>query len=68
MPVPKKRLGHSDQGHRRSNWKALRVTVATCPNCGSPRHPHTICGNCGFYDGKIVSARFARKNNNPKQT
>ena len=61
MPVPKKRLGNSDQGHRRSNWKAGQVTVAVCPNCGSPKHPHTICGHCGFHNGKVVSPRFAKQ-------
>lgn len=59
MPVPKKRLGHSDQGHRRSNWKATVPTVSTCSNCGSPRHPHTICGICGFYKDRVVIKKYA---------
>jgi large subunit ribosomal protein L32 len=58
MPVPKKRLGHSAQGHRRSRWKAFLPTVQTCANCGSPVESHTMCGVCGFYKGKVVSQRF----------
>ncbi|MFN8615210.1 MAG: 50S ribosomal protein L32 [Vampirovibrionales bacterium] len=54
MPVPKKRVGHSNQGHRRSNWKATVPTVAVCPNCGAPRHPHTMCGVCGFYKDRVI--------------
>jgi len=54
MPVPKKRLGHSDQGHRRANWKATVPAVSFCPNCSAPRHPHTICGVCGFYKDRVV--------------
>ena len=55
MPVPKQRVGHSDQGHRRSsNWKAILPTVASCTNCGAPRHPHTMCGVCGFYKNRII--------------
>jgi large subunit ribosomal protein L32 len=61
MPVPKKRLGSAAQNSRRANWKAKQPLVAHCTNCGSPRLPHTICGTCGFYDGKIVSYRFAKK-------
>lgn len=61
MPVPKKRLGRSDQGHRRSNWKAVQPLVTYCPNCGAPKHSHKICGQCGYYRGRVVSERFARK-------
>ena len=34
MAVPKKRTGHSAQGKRRSNWKATKPALTTCPNCG----------------------------------
>jgi large subunit ribosomal protein L32 len=58
MPVPKKRLGHSDQGHRRSQWKATVPTVSICPHCGSPKLPHTVCSACGFYKGKVLSSKL----------
>ncbi|MBY0403499.1 MAG: 50S ribosomal protein L32 [Cyanobacteria bacterium] len=58
MPVPKKRLGHSDQGHRRSQWKAILPTVAFCPHCGGEKLPHTVCRHCGFYKDRIVSAKL----------
>jgi large subunit ribosomal protein L32 len=58
MPVPKKRLGRSDQGHRRAHWKASIINTVTCSNCGAPRLPHTVCGSCGFYRGRVVSERF----------
>lgn len=61
MPVPKKRLGSSDQGHRRANWKAIQREFNFCPNCGSPKLAHTVCEVCGFYRGEIISPRFARK-------
>lgn len=59
MPVPKKRVGHSEQGHRRSNWKATVPAISKCPNCGAPRHPHTMCGACGFYKDRIVLKSLA---------
>ena len=37
MAVPKKRTGHSAQGHRRSNWKATKPETTKCPNCGATR-------------------------------
>ena len=30
MAVPKKRTGHSAQGHRRSNWKATKPETTKC--------------------------------------
>jgi large subunit ribosomal protein L32 len=61
MAVPKKRLGRSDQGHRRAHWKANILSFNICPNCGSPKESHTVCMVCGFYKDGIVSERFARK-------
>jgi large subunit ribosomal protein L32 len=54
MAVPKKRTGHSAQGKRRSNWKATKPTLTTCPNCGQPVLAHTVCTACGTYKGKPV--------------
>ncbi|XVJ51136.1 MAG: 50S ribosomal protein L32 [Vampirovibrio sp.] len=61
MPVPKQRVGKSDKRHRRSNWKALPTAVTFCVNCGSPKLTHAVCTVCGFYNGRIVSPRFAKK-------
>ena len=44
MAVPKKRTGHSAQGHRRAN-------------CGEPVLTHTVCTACGYYKGKAVSIK-----------
>lgn len=58
MPVPKKRLGHSDQGHRRSNWKAKKPTLTTCSNCGDKKLPHVLCQTCGYYRGEKVTEKY----------
>lgn len=57
MAVPKKRTGHSAQGHRRSNWKATKPAVTTCSNCGQPVMTHTVCLACGYYKGKPASIK-----------
>ena len=57
MAVPKKRTGHSAQGKRRSNWKATKPELTTCPNCGSKVLTHTVCTACGTYKGKVVSKK-----------
>ncbi len=57
MAVPKKRVGHSAQGHRRSNWKATVPETTTCKNCGELALTHTVCTACGYYKGKPVSIK-----------
>ncbi len=57
MAVPKKRTGHSAQGHRRSNWKATTPETTKCPNCGATVLTHTVCTECGTYKGKPVSLK-----------
>ena len=57
MAVPKKRTGHSAQGKRRSNWKAVKPALTTCPNCGQKVLAHTVCTACGTYKGKVVSQK-----------
>lgn len=57
MAVPKKRTGHSAQGHRRSNWKATKPEVTTCKQCGETVLTHTVCTACGYYKGKAVSIK-----------
>ena len=58
MPVPKKRLGHSDQAHRRANWKAILPEKTLCPHCGTVKLPHRLCVECGYYKGRVVSHKL----------
>lgn len=59
MAVPKKRTGHSAQGHRRSNWKATKPEITKCTNCGEPALTHTVCAACGYYKGRAASIKSA---------
>ncbi|MEM0951410.1 MAG: 50S ribosomal protein L32 [Cyanobacteria bacterium P01_H01_bin.74] len=61
MPVPKKRVGRPDQGHRRSTWKATIPSMTSCPNCGELNYSHTLCPSCGYYKGRIVSNKLYAK-------
>ncbi len=53
---PKKRHSRARQGKRRASIRLSAVKSFSCPNCGSPVAPHTVCRNCGFYKGKEVVA------------
>jgi large subunit ribosomal protein L32 len=52
MAVPKKKTSHQKQHQRRAHWKASKVTLVTCANCGSPVRSHEVCITCGYYRGR----------------
>ena len=54
MPVPKRKQSRSNTRARKANWKSTVPTYAECPQCHQPKRPHTVCGNCGYYDGREV--------------
>lgn len=31
-----------------------KPSITTCPKCGKPALPHTVCESCGYYKGKEV--------------
>lgn len=68
MAVPKKRTGHSAQGHRRSNWKATKPETTKCSNCGELVLTHTVCTACGYYKGKAASIKSADYVETPLET
>ena len=55
MPtVPKRRQSHARKNKRRSHDALALPARAACPQCGEPRQPHRVCGNCGTYRGRSV--------------
>ena len=54
MAVPKRRMSRSNTRSRRAQWKTSRVATVACPQCKSPKLPHTACSVCGTYNGRQV--------------
>ena len=53
MAVPKKKTSKSKSRSRRASaWKITTTARSTCPRCGAVKHPHVVCGNCGWYHGR----------------
>ncbi|MBN9396345.1 MAG: 50S ribosomal protein L32 [Candidatus Melainabacteria bacterium] len=57
MAQPKKKTSHQKQHQRRAHWKAAQFSVGNCTNCGANVRPHTVCGVCGFYRGRVISRK-----------
>ncbi|MFA6317839.1 MAG: 50S ribosomal protein L32 [Elusimicrobiota bacterium] len=64
MPNPKRKHTRSRRDSRRaSNWKLDPLSLSKCSNpaCGKLMRPHTVCPECGFYNGKLVVAPRQKK-------
>lgn len=54
MAVPKKKTSKRKGAQRRTHYKATAPAVVACPQCKSPKQPHHLCPECGYYDGREV--------------
>jgi large subunit ribosomal protein L32 len=54
MAHPKHKISKTRRDKRRTHYKAVAPTVALCSNCGSPVLYHRVCGECGYYKGKLA--------------
>jgi large subunit ribosomal protein L32 len=56
-PHPKRKHSKGRRDRRRAQDALTATQLVACSNCGEMRPQHTICPNCGFYDGKEVVAK-----------
>jgi large subunit ribosomal protein L32 len=53
-PHPKRKHSKSRRDMRRAHDALEPRNLTACSNCGLMRLPHTVCPNCGFYEGREV--------------
>jgi large subunit ribosomal protein L32 len=55
MAAPKYKQSKSKTRKRVAQWERQEEpSLSTCDNCGASGHPHKICMECGYYDGRKV--------------
>jgi len=54
MAHPKRKHSHSRKGKRRAHDALSIPSLSLCDNCGTPKLPHRVCPECGFYKGRQV--------------
>ncbi|MBN1463612.1 MAG: 50S ribosomal protein L32 [Paludibacteraceae bacterium] len=59
MAHPKRRISKQRKHTRRGQDKAVAPTLAACSNCGAMHIYHTVCGECGYYRGKLAVEKLA---------
>ena len=55
----KTRTAKYPTSERRTHDKAVAPTMVVCPNCGAWHIYHTVCGECGYYRGKLAIEKEA---------
>jgi large subunit ribosomal protein L32 len=53
-PQPKRKLSKGRRDRRRAQDFLQSVNLVQCSNCGEMRLPHTVCPNCGHYQGREI--------------
>jgi len=54
MANPRSRWSNQRTNKRRTHYKAVAPTFATCSNCGATVLYHRVCNECGYYKGKLA--------------
>ena len=54
MAVPKRKTSKSRSCTRQAHDALPKRSFAKCPRCSQAALPHTVCGNCGYYRGKMI--------------
>ena len=54
MAVPKRRKTSSRRDQRRMHIFLKSPVLTLCQKCKKPVKPHTLCQNCGYYNGREV--------------
>lgn len=54
MAVPKRKTSRAVRDARRATHSIDAPPSSVCPQCHSPKLPHHVCAQCGYYKGKEV--------------
>lgn len=61
VPLPKRKLSKGRRDRRRSHDALQAISLVQCSNCGEMCLPHTVCDNCGFYQGREIISKESKK-------
>jgi large subunit ribosomal protein L32 len=62
VPQPKRKLSKGRRDRRRAQDALEAINLVQCSNCGEMRLPHTVCPNCGQYQGReVISVEKEKK-------
>ncbi len=54
VPLPKRKLSKGRRDRRRAHDALEANNLVQCSQCGEMRLAHTVCPNCGYYQGREI--------------
>jgi large subunit ribosomal protein L32 len=63
VPQPKRKHSSGRRDRRRAHDALVPMNLVTCSSCGEVRPAHTVCPNCGQYQGREVITVDKEKKN-----
>ena len=67
MAVPFRRTSKTKKRMRRTHFKLEATGLITCSHCGAMIKAHTVCPACGYYGGKPIIIKDAKKDTIKKE-
>lgn len=61
MGLPGHRRTSSHKRRRAAHFALKGVSTSVCSNCKVPVLPHRVCAACGWYKGRLVDTKAARR-------
>jgi large subunit ribosomal protein L32 len=61
VPLPKRKISKGRRDRRRAHDSLKTSNLVQCSNCGEMRLPHTVCDNCGYYQGREIINKESKK-------
>jgi large subunit ribosomal protein L32 len=64
--LTKRKYSHARQGERRAHLALQAQTLVECPQCHKAKRPHTVCSECGYYNGvQVITPKTKKDKKNP---
>jgi large subunit ribosomal protein L32 len=64
--LTKRKYSHARQGERRAHLALQAQTLVECPQCHKAKRPHTVCPECGYYNGvEVIKPKTKKDKKNP---
>jgi len=66
--LTKRKYSKARQGERRAHLALIPPQLVECPQCHKMKRPHTVCPECGYYNGmQIVKPKTKSQKKGPLQ-
>ena len=64
--LTKRKYSKARKGERRAHLALAAANLVECPNCHKMKRPHTVCPDCGYYNGvEVIKPKSKKEKKTP---